>query len=419
MNQLSGRAARITLVAILLLGLSIRLAWVFHQSSDVATFSQLPDQREYLELGAHLLHHDGFWLADPRFLQVVYAYRTPGYPFLIRWCDAQPTMIRAVQAALDTSTILSIYLLAKRWLPPHAALLAALLVALDPFLIYFTGLILSETFFTALLCWGIVLLVVSDGPWPKGKLRLTAWLAGGLLLALSVLVRPGAIAIPVALGWAAALVNRHRQPSYRSHWPLPVGATMLLLTAVVLLPWAARNRWVLGSWIWTSTNAGITTYDGFNPDATGASDQSFATAMPWTRDMTEVGRSLYFARLADEWMQEHPLEAIELAFVKIGRTWSPIPLSAEYGRRGLYVAVGICFGIVFYGLTLLGLWQGDLPRPVKQFFLLPALYFTVAAVLSVGSLRYRIPAQPPMAIVAASVCRRRKSIANSAAQMDG
>jgi len=29
---------------------------------------------------------------------------------------------------------------------------------------------------------------------------------------------------------------------------------------------------VLGRWIWTSTNAGFTAYDGFNPDATGASE---------------------------------------------------------------------------------------------------------------------------------------------------
>ena len=36
------------------------------------------------------------------------------------------------------------------------------------------------------------------------------------------------------------------------------GTSMLLLTILMLLPWAIRNHRVLGQWVWTSTNAGIT-----------------------------------------------------------------------------------------------------------------------------------------------------------------
>jgi len=53
-----------------------------------------------------------------------------------------------------------------------------------------------------------------------------------------------------------------------------------------------------------------------------------------------------------------------------------------------------------------GLGLGGLPGPAKRLLLLPAIYFTVAAALSVGSLRYRIPAEPPMAILAASSVSR-------------
>jgi 4-amino-4-deoxy-L-arabinose transferase-like glycosyltransferase len=368
----------------------------------------LPDQREYLELGDHLLTHQGLWFVDPRFEHPVQAYRTPGYPLLIRWCQANPVIVRAVQAGLDVSSILAMFILARRWLSVAGALLAAVLVALNPYLIFFTGLILSETLFTAMLCWGMVLLVCSGGPWPAGRGRLWAWLCGGLLLALAVLVRPGAIALPMLLGLAAALANRIDPRPYRTRWPLPVLTTLLVLTAAVLFPWAARNRLLLGSWIWTATNAGITRYDGFNPDATGASDQSYVGYMPWTGDMTEVGRSRYFGQLADDWIRAHPAQAMSLALAKIGRTWSPIPLSNEYGSKRKYVIVGLCFGAVLDLLVLTGLWLGGLPGPAKRLLLLPAIYFTVAAALSVGSLRYRIPAEPPMAILAASaVCRIR------------
>jgi hypothetical protein len=223
-----------------------------------------------------------------------------------------------------------------------------------------------------------------------------------VLLAFAVLVRPGAMLIPVVLGCGAALANRTVSVASQKRWPLGVCATALLVTVLVLFPWAARNRWVLGAWVWTSTNDGITRYDGFNPDATGASDQSFVQSMPWTRDMTEIARSRYFADLADDWIANHRLEAVRLAGTKIARTWSPMPLSAEYGSRRLYEWAGLAFGAALDALVLVGLWQRILPGAAKRVLMLPAVYFTVAAALSVGSLRYRIPAEGPMAIVAAS-----------------
>ncbi|MGD1276366.1 MAG: glycosyltransferase family 39 protein [Tepidisphaeraceae bacterium] len=398
------------LAAVMLLALGLRLGWGLRQGGGAAGLEALPDQREYLQLGQHLRTHQGLWFSDPRFRQVVYAYRTPGYPLLVAACAAKPPIIRVVQAALDASSVLAIFLLARKWLGGGRAMLAALLVAVNSYLIFFTGTILSETLFTALLCWGVALIVLSGGPWPAGRGRLAAWLGGGVLLALAVLVRPGAIALPVILGCAAALLNRFDRPTYRTTWPLPVAATMLLLTAIVLFPWAARNRFILHRWIWTSTNAGITRYDGFNPDATGASDQSFTQGMPWLADMSETARSQYLAEKADEWMTEHPAAAMKLAAVKIARTWSPMPLSAQYGSRVIYVVVGLCFAVVFDLLVIVGLCRRGLPGPAKAFLLLPAVYFTVAAALSVGSLRYLVPAEAPMAIVAAAAVGRRSAV---------
>jgi 4-amino-4-deoxy-L-arabinose transferase-like glycosyltransferase len=406
-RELTERSARVALAIVVLTGLGVRLAWGLRQPSDDAAISQLPDQREYLDLGHHLFGADGLEMSDPRFHQTVYAYRTPGYPFLIACCAGKPVAVRIVQSFLDSITIVAIFFLARRWLGPGGAVLAAVLVAVNPYLIFFSGLILSETLFTTMLCCGVALLVLSDGPWPDGNKRL-AWLGGGAILALAVLVRPGAILIPVVLGCGAALLNRDLHRAYQSRWPLPVATTMLLLTGLVLFPWAARNRWIVGNWIWTTTNDGITRYDGFNPDATGASDQRFVAAMPWTSDMSEVARSRYFSQLADNWIAAHPREAVELAGTKIARTWSPTPLSREYGGRWIYRAVGLMFSAAFDLLLLSGLWRSNLSGPAKRFLMLPAVYFTIAAALSVGSIRYRIPAEGPMAIVAASaVCSSR------------
>ena len=404
------QAGRTKLAAVLLVALVVRLGWALAQPADDASIDRLPDQREYLLLAQNLLHGRGLSFFDPRFRDEVYAFRTPGYPLLIAACGANVRAVRAVQAFIDTSTVLAVYLLARRWLAGGPSLFAAAIVAANPFLIYFTGLLLTETLFTALLAWGMVLLLGPGDLSPEDDrtswTQTGLWLSGGLLLGLSILVRQSAIGLPVALGVAAAFVNRQKGGPYHRRWPLPVGSTMLLITGCVLLPWAYRNHRVLGAWVWTSTNGGITLYDGFNPDATGASDQSFVRMMPELRAMDELGRSRHLARLAKEEIRRQPLRAARLAAAKAARTWSPVPLSDEYGSWK-YRAVGLLYSLPLDVLVLIGLFRRSpggrpLSRPAKAFLLLPAIYFTAMHMASVGSLRYRIPAEPPMAVVAAS-----------------
>jgi 4-amino-4-deoxy-L-arabinose transferase-like glycosyltransferase len=379
---------------ILLAALAMRIGWAATRPVDPAAIEQLPDQREYLEVARSLLHGEGLSLTDPRFGQRVYAYRTPGYPLFLAATGAKVRIARIAQAILDTSTVFAVFLLARRWLPPAACLFAAFLVASNPFLVYFSGLLLTETLFTALLAWGMFFIT---------SRRIVPALFGAILLAGSILVRPGALPLPVILGVLASLaVNRQTQPPYhRRWWALPAGTSMLLLTILVLLPWAIRNHRVVGKWVWTSTNSGITRYDGFNPDATGASDQSFVAAMPQLKAMSEIERDEYFAREADHFIRARPMDALKLAGKKVLRTWSPRPLSREFSRRE-YVLIALAYSVPFFTLFLLGWVTSPMPATAKLFLAAPAVYLTVAAAISVGSLRYRIPAEVPMAIVAAA-----------------
>jgi 4-amino-4-deoxy-L-arabinose transferase-like glycosyltransferase len=303
--------------------------------------------------------------------------------------------IRVAHALIDASTVLATYVLARRWLSVNKSILAAGVIAVNPYLVYFSALVLSETLFTALLVWGMALLVRGQRAW--------TWWAGAVLLALSVPVRPSAILLPVALAVSATVVNRGRGGPYNWRWSPPVGATILIVIAVFLLPWAYRNSRVLGRWIWTTTNTGITLYDGFNPDARGGSDQRFVQTMPQLRTMNEVERSEYLRERAIQYIRRHPARAAMLAAAKIIRTWSPIPLSDEYGGKRTYVAAALAYMIPFMLMILYGLWFGSPPTSAKVYLLIPAIYFTVAHAISVGSLRYRIPADVPMAVIAASM----------------
>jgi hypothetical protein len=121
---------------------------------------------------------------------------------------------------------------------------------------------------------------------------------------------------------------------------------------------------------------------------------------PLLMRMDEVERDAYLGQRAHEWIQGHPWQSIKLMSRKIARTWSPVPLSYEYGGNRLYVLAGLVYGLPFDLLVLVGLWKGGLPRSAQVILLIPAIYFTAIHALSVGSLRYRVPVEPPMAVIA-------------------
>ncbi len=374
------------LIVILSIAFIIRVGWGLAQPLSRKSLEKLPDQVEYLSLGENLLQDQRLSFVDPRIQQEVRAFRMPGYPAFIALCGAELRVIRVVQAGLDASTVLAIYLLARRLFDLRTARLAAVLVAINPFLIYFSGLILSETLFVAMLAWGMVLLVQ-----PKRSFL------GAILLALSIYVRPSAIVLTVLLGWGAAVA----MPSPRSlRW---IGLRIVLLTAVLLFPWALRNRAVLGEWVFTTTNGGITFYDGFNPDADGSSNQHvFLDQMPRAHlaRLGELGRDQHFKQLARRYMVANPWRCVELAAKKMLRTWSPLPLSDDF-HKPLYIIGGLIYAIPLDALVIMAVLKPRATTSVKMFLLMPALYITVVHALSVGSLRYRIPAEGPMAVLAA------------------
>lgn len=376
---------------LLLLALAIRVAWALSQPAGDAAIDRLPDQREYLSLGRNLLR-GSLSFDDPRFGQTVYAYRMPGYPSFIALAGGSPIVVRLAQALLDTSSVLAVYLIARHLsgavLP---ATFAGALVAFNPFLVYFSGLILSETLFTAGLAWA---------SWFFVHRR---WWAGSAVMLAAVMIRPSALMLGPLLA-AVAAMNSAGGPTYRM---LPAARRALIAAAIVtavtvagLLPWAWRNYRVLGHWVWTTTNAGVTLYDGLHPLATGASDQRFLAEMPWLRSMNEVERSAHLARAANDWAIANASRLPRLTLAKIARTWSPVPLSEEFGHWK-YALISAMYALPFDGLVLFGLFSPRLSRTAKLLLVAPAIYFTAVHALSVGSLRYRVPCEPELAILAA------------------
>jgi hypothetical protein len=261
-------------------------------------------------------------------------------------------------------------------------------------LIYHSSLLLSETLFTAILAWAMLLLIR-----PRGLF----W--GGWLLAMAAMVRPSAFLLPIILPLLAALLQHQEKNIGRIIVrTMAIGLVLLVLMGL----WAWRNNCVLGRPIWTTTNQGITRLDGFNPQATGASNQAvFLTSeeLAIASNLNEVQRDQRYAQMAGQWidrtLREDPWQLVRLTFVKIARTWSPMPLSSDFGTPR-HILAAMVWAVPFYLLVILGLLRRSLAGKIRLLLVVPAFYFTITVALSVGSLRYRIPVEPVLAVIAGS-----------------
>jgi hypothetical protein len=231
-----------------------------------------------------------------------------------------------------------------------------------------------------------------------------------LLGAAAVLTRPSALGLLPLLWLLILAMSADRRRTLRWLTICP----MVLMAA--LLPWGLRNRAVVGAFAWLSTNGGVTLYDAQGPQADGSSDQSFLQDMPQLEGLGEVARDRTLQRLAIAQMEQDPARVLRLAGRKLLRTWSPTPNVAEY--RGGWVAwAGAAYTVVVVGGALVGLayallTRGNrasgaaalLPSGVRRLHALlwfPVVYFALVHCVFIGSVRYRVPLMPLLAVAAA------------------
>lgn len=127
------------------------------------------------------------------------AYRPPGYPALIALSqmmdgDWYARLLRW-QGAIGATTVGLTIALARQWLPPWAALLSGLLLALWPHHIAFSAEVLSEVWYGFLLTAALLVAALSKG-------RTWVWTFASLLFAAAAMVNTIAVLIPLFAGAA-------------------------------------------------------------------------------------------------------------------------------------------------------------------------------------------------------------------------
>lgn len=158
----------------------------------------------------------------------------PGFPLFLALFFSDPPDSRVIKprvqfahAILGALTCLSTLLLAYSFLPLAWAVVAGILVAINPHSIALTELMLTETLFTFLLMSGLALAVRG---WMKKQVFLL--FLGFLLLGFAAKVRVIGLVAPIALVVAGILVL-WRQKNFARGAAMRLGAAVLAACALV------------------------------------------------------------------------------------------------------------------------------------------------------------------------------------------
>jgi len=407
----AARAVWVT-VAIGVVALGLRLGYVL--SSDARMI--FPDEEQYMNIAQNSVAGNGLRVSlDPLTgRRVDYAVqRPPVYPLMLAVVlkfNGNVRAVQVVQSVIGALTCVMILVLGKALLGEWPGRIAGGIAAVYPFSIYFTGRMLSETLFLllAVTSWYFVVRMWDE---LRRRERWTRWVASclvaGLLAAAAVLTRPEALAVFVMVPVVMVLAGPRRLMG------LALGLLMVLVIAVGMSPWVARNYLVTtikqqsardkkkvelvrsGRFVLTTLKVGESLYEAVGPWATGGPNKE-NTFWPEHADRLENdewARDSYLRDQAVTFMRTDPKRVVRLAGIKFLRTWNIFPNYQE-ARTPFYKIVSAAAVIPILLTALLGLFVA-MKRPRTVLWLLtPVAVITVIHMIFVGSIRYRLAMMP-------------------------
>jgi 4-amino-4-deoxy-L-arabinose transferase-like glycosyltransferase len=344
-----GRWGIAALVAILLLGLGLRVgeAWdgraPVYDAAAYAAIARNLDEGHGFTVGAGATQpSDDYSPGLPLFVAGVYTV-TGG---------VHERLAREVLAVFGALSVLFTYLLARRLVggvavlsspvgdkgqpPPGAVvtgLVAALVVAIYPATIQYTGMLMTEPLAATLLAGAILAIL-----WAGDGTTLWRWVLPGLTLGALALVRPEYLAIGFLL---ALLVFLRERLTFGWRRALLSAAIVAAGIVVVVAPWTVRNAVTLHRFVTVSTGGGQVLYAGTylpsegNPEKVGAAVVAENPQLFGPHAVENLRLEQVLARLAED---RYPELEPDQALSKMGKEQLRTDLTHHFGEYAEFVA---------------------------------------------------------------------------------
>jgi 4-amino-4-deoxy-L-arabinose transferase-like glycosyltransferase len=402
-----GRAGLAALVAILLLGVGLRVDYAWEGRAPVY------DAAAYARIAANLDEGRGF-TAGKAATQPSSNY-SPGLPLLVTGAyevsgGVHERLARTLLALIGSLAVLFTYLIGRRLSGPTAGLIGAAAVTIYPALLEYQGMLMGEPLAATLLSGAVLAMLWAAGermdPLPgnvreardmqsgscaaKPRSRIGAkaagratkfpgrgstrshharWLVPGVLVGATAMVRPEYLGVAVLL--ALVVFVRGIGPEWRRS--LVQGAILLAGVVLIVAPWTVRNAVALNRFVPISTGGGQVLFagtylpSGGDPEKVGAEVVARHPGIFDPADLHRLRLEQILARLAAQrypaleadqalsrmgreqlWddISEEPLEFAGFLATKVGRIWSHGP--RDIMREPLWEALH--WALVTFGL---------------------------------------------------------------------
>ena len=297
--------------------------------------------------------------------------------------------IKIFLALVSSATVYVIGRLAFLLHPTRATLVCAGTAATCyPFFIYYSSLLLSETFYLFTLSVVVYFAVQRSG---------RAYLLFGISAGINHLVRPTIMYfMPVIWIWQWKVLQ--------IDWKKITVAAVLFM--IVIVPWGLRNEKVLGKFIVGTTGLGQVLWEGNNPwNTNGGTAGEFADRSLYLKDLpanlSEVQRDTWKKTRAVRFIRENPEKFVRLCWMRLLRFWHLWP-NFHWYNHGIYKWISLLsFGPILV-LSLASLWILRHQWRITGLIWLMMGYYTVVHAVTIGSIRYRLPLEPLLLAMAAA-----------------
>ena len=357
-----------------------------------------PDERRFLASATQMSETGRFIVRGDR------AWEMPGtaaffaaFILLFSGANAAIVPIRLAQAMLLVFQAALIGKIAQRMFHDRVTGLAAFTIAaFYPFLLYYQGLLLSETLFNTFLIAAFACLYW----WRDRGLRMDGTLIlTSVCFALATYTKPTLTLLPPFLVAAVTLGARD--------WRLT--GRMFLVSALIYLallaPWWLRNYSLLHAFVPFTTGSAQILYLGNNPSNPSVgiswSDTDPAVLARLRAIPDEAERQRAFRAEAMRYIVEDPGAFVHRMSLKLLRFWNIVPNAPEFSGGGYKIVSVVSFGpVLVLALVATVLWR----RRFVAFapLLVLVAYFTLMHMITIASLRYRLPLEPFLIVLAAA-----------------
>jgi 4-amino-4-deoxy-L-arabinose transferase-like glycosyltransferase len=320
-----GRLGLAALVAILLLGLGLRVDEGWDGRAPVY------DAAAYAAIAANLAEGEGFTVGSTA-TQPSSNY-SPGLPLFVAGLyeitgGEHERLARLVLALIGSLSVLFAYLLGRRligrlpsrpdsgvvgWEGVWPALLGAFVVAIYPALLEYQGMLMGEPLAATLLSGGVLALLWA---WDEST-SWSRWLLPGGLFGALALVRPEYLAIGMLVG--VIVFAREAGDDWRRS--LLRAGVFLGALVLVVAPWTLRNAVALDRFVPISTGGGQVLFAGTylpsdgDPEKVGAEVVAENPDLFQPEDARRLRLEQILARLAED---RHPGMETDRALSKLG-----------------------------------------------------------------------------------------------------